>query len=147
MSLKKEQVEGKKDKIEKSEKTKEETSSILFKGDKREEMKDSWCDISSPLNSLSSEEKFEALKMENEGSLVYKMQSQFFNFLTITFGTKSNHGMKAKQEDMGKEISAGYEDTSISLCLNPFLLCREFSFKDLNFNQELGFNLHQNIKF
>ncbi|KAI5662516.1 hypothetical protein M9H77_21839 [Catharanthus roseus] len=51
-----EQVEEKKNEIEKSEETKEEMSSILFEGDKREETKESCCDISLLLNSLSSEE-------------------------------------------------------------------------------------------
>ncbi|KAI5662517.1 hypothetical protein M9H77_21840 [Catharanthus roseus] len=71
--------------------------------------------------------------MENEGSLRYKLykiinflpSTSFFdkiqpNFLTTTCGTKPNHGMKAKEEGMGKELSISYEDTSISLSLNPF---------------------------
>ncbi|KAI5669026.1 hypothetical protein M9H77_18879 [Catharanthus roseus] len=37
--------------------------------------------------------------------------------------------MKAK--DMGKELSIGFKDTSLSLSLNPFLLYHEFSFKEL----------------
>ncbi|KAI5682196.1 hypothetical protein M9H77_03424 [Catharanthus roseus] len=95
-------------------------------------MRESYSDISSPLNLLSNKEKFEAQNMENEGSLCYKLyktisflastfflsfiiniQSQFFNFLTITCGTKLNHGMR-------KKLSTGYEDTSISLSLNLF---------------------------
>ncbi|KAI5677518.1 hypothetical protein M9H77_08468 [Catharanthus roseus] len=55
-SFKEERVEEKKDEIENNKETKEEMSSILFEGDKREEMRESCCDISSPLNSLSSEE-------------------------------------------------------------------------------------------
>ncbi|KAI5668266.1 hypothetical protein M9H77_18119 [Catharanthus roseus] len=35
------------------------------------------------------------------------------------------------KEKHGKELSIGYEDTSIILSLNPFLLCHEFSFKEL----------------
>ncbi|KAI5681950.1 hypothetical protein M9H77_03178 [Catharanthus roseus] len=92
-SLKEEEKEEKQDETEKIEETKEEMSSILFEGDKREEMKESCCNISSPLNSLSSEEvnlftnsnnhflacfspglkKFEAQNMENEGNLCYKL--------------------------------------------------------------------------
>ncbi|KAI5682079.1 hypothetical protein M9H77_03307 [Catharanthus roseus] len=66
-----------------------------------------------------------------------KIQSQFFIFLTTTCGTKPNHGMKAKEEGMGKELNIGYEDTSISLSLNPSLLCHEFSFKELKLFLEL----------
>ncbi|KAI5667653.1 hypothetical protein M9H77_17506 [Catharanthus roseus] len=51
---------------------------------------------------------------------------------STTCGTKLKHGMEAKVEGMGKELSIGYEDTSISLSLNPFLLCHDFSFKELN---------------
>ncbi|KAI5667948.1 hypothetical protein M9H77_17801 [Catharanthus roseus] len=72
-------------------------------GDKREEMRESCCDISSPLHSLSTEET----------------QPQFFNVLTTTYGTKPNHRMKAKDEGMEKELSVGYEDTSIILYLKP----------------------------
>ncbi|KAI5653598.1 hypothetical protein M9H77_30785 [Catharanthus roseus] len=39
--------------------------------------------------------------------------------------------MKAKGEGMGKEHRIGYEDTSISLSLNIFLLCHELSSKEL----------------
>ncbi|KAI5669854.1 hypothetical protein M9H77_19707 [Catharanthus roseus] len=67
-----------------------------------------------------------------------RIQSQFFNFLTTTCGTKSNHGMKAKGDDMEKELSISYEDTSISLSLNIFLLCRELSFKELKLFLELN---------
>ncbi|KAI5667469.1 hypothetical protein M9H77_17322 [Catharanthus roseus] len=48
-------------------------------------MRESCCDISSPLNSLSSEE-------------MNLIQSQFLDFLTTICGTKPNHGMKAKEE-------------------------------------------------
>ncbi|KAI5653027.1 hypothetical protein M9H77_30214 [Catharanthus roseus] len=41
--------------------------------------------------------------------------------------------MKAKEEGMGKELSIGFEDTSLSLSLNLFLYYHEFSFKDLKF--------------
>ncbi|KAI5652288.1 hypothetical protein M9H77_29475 [Catharanthus roseus] len=51
-SFKEEQVEEKTDEIEKSDETKEEMSSILVEGDKREEMGESCCEISSPSNSL-----------------------------------------------------------------------------------------------
>ncbi|KAI5682509.1 hypothetical protein M9H77_03737 [Catharanthus roseus] len=183
-SLKEEENEEKQDESENSEETKEEKSSILFEGDKGEEMKESCCDISSPLNSLSSEEvnsftnsnkhflscfspcvrKFEAQNMEIEGILCYKLyktisfipstsflffdfiineynccsfpifsdriQSQLFNFLTTTCGTKPNRGMKAKEERIGKDISIGYEYTPISLSLQPFLLCHELTFKE-----------------
>ncbi|KAI5663389.1 hypothetical protein M9H77_22712 [Catharanthus roseus] len=109
-------------------------SSMSFEGDKREEIRESCCDISSQLNSLSSEEKFEAGNMENEGILgcmLYKtisflhstsllIQSQFFYFLTTICGIKLNHGLKAKGEGMGKELSIGYEDTSIKkFCDTP----------------------------
>ncbi|KAI5667358.1 hypothetical protein M9H77_17211 [Catharanthus roseus] len=99
----KEEKEEKQDETEKCEEEKEEMSSILFKGDKREEMKESCCDISSPLNSLSSKEvnlftksnnhflvylsprvqKFEAQNMENEGSLGYKLY-KIISFLHST---------------------------------------------------------------
>ncbi|KAI5682059.1 hypothetical protein M9H77_03287 [Catharanthus roseus] len=91
-SLKEEQVNEKKNEMEKSERTKE-------KGDKGEEMKDSRCDVSSSLNSLSTEEvnlftnsnnhflacfpqtvqKFEAQNMENTEILGYKL------YKTISF--------------------------------------------------------------
>ncbi|KAI5681183.1 hypothetical protein M9H77_02410 [Catharanthus roseus] len=51
-----------------------------------------------------------------------KVQPQFLNFLTTTCTTKSNHWMKVKGGGVGKELSIGYEDTSISLSLNPFSL-------------------------
>ncbi|KAI5683074.1 hypothetical protein M9H77_04302 [Catharanthus roseus] len=74
-------------------------SLMIFEEDKREEMKESYCDISSPLNSLSSKkvnlftnsnnhflacysqsvQKFEAQNMENEGSLGYQL------YKTISF--------------------------------------------------------------
>ncbi|KAI5653047.1 hypothetical protein M9H77_30234 [Catharanthus roseus] len=66
-----------------------------------------------------------------------RIQSQFLNFLTTTCGTKRNHGMKAKEEGMGKELSNGFEDTSLSLSLNPFLYYHEFSFKELKLFLEL----------
>ncbi|KAI5663927.1 hypothetical protein M9H77_23250 [Catharanthus roseus] len=101
-------------------------------------MRESCCDISSSLNSHSSEEKFEAQNIENEGSLGYKLyktisflsstsfliQPKFLNFLTTTCGIKSNHRMKAKGESM---------ERSLALAMNPFLLCHELSFKELNF--------------
>ncbi|KAI5676469.1 hypothetical protein M9H77_07419 [Catharanthus roseus] len=49
-----------------------------------------------------------------------RIQIQFLNFLTTTCGTKSNYAKKAKEEGMGKKLSIGYDDTSISLSLNPF---------------------------
>ncbi|KAI5657997.1 hypothetical protein M9H77_26790 [Catharanthus roseus] len=68
-----------------------------------------------------------------------RIQSQSFNFLTITCGTKPNHGMKAKGEGMEKELSIGYEGISISLSLNPFLLCHELSFKELKLFLEFDY--------
>ncbi|KAI5659348.1 hypothetical protein M9H77_28141 [Catharanthus roseus] len=56
--------------------------------------------------------------MENEGSLI---QSQFLNFSTTTCGTKSNHGIKAKEEGMGKELSIGYKGIDNSF-FKPFSL-------------------------
>ncbi|KAI5652469.1 hypothetical protein M9H77_29656 [Catharanthus roseus] len=44
-----------------------------------------------------------------------RIQSQFLNFLITIYGTKPNHGMKAKEQGMEKELSIGYEDTSLSL--------------------------------
>ncbi|KAI5671334.1 hypothetical protein M9H77_11698 [Catharanthus roseus] len=133
-------------------------SLMIFERDKREEMKERYCDISSPLNSLPSEEmnlftnsnnhflaffsqsvqKFEAQNMENEESLDYNIKSQFLDFLTTIRGTKPIHGIKAKGEGMGKELSVGYEDTLISLSLNHFLLCHELSFKELKLFLELN---------
>ncbi|KAI5673659.1 hypothetical protein M9H77_14023 [Catharanthus roseus] len=46
-----------------------------------------------------------------------KIQPQFSNFLTTTCGTKQNHGMKAK-EDMGKDLSIGFENTSLNHVLS-----------------------------
>ncbi|KAI5653440.1 hypothetical protein M9H77_30627 [Catharanthus roseus] len=46
---------------------------------------------------------------------------------------KPIHGMKAKGEGIGEELTVSYEDTSISLPLKPFLLCHELSFKELKF--------------
>ncbi|KAI5676368.1 hypothetical protein M9H77_07318 [Catharanthus roseus] len=71
-------------------------------------------------------------------TLVPLIQPQSLDFLTTICGTNSNHGMKAKGEGMGKELGIGYEDTSISLSLNPFLLCHEFSFKELKLFLELN---------
>ncbi|KAI5677450.1 hypothetical protein M9H77_08400 [Catharanthus roseus] len=104
-SLKEEQVEEKQDEIEKSEETKEDMRLRIFEGDKREKMKESCCDISSSLNSLSNEEvnlftnsnnhflscfspsmqKFEAQKMENEGSLGYKLYKTKSFLLSTSF--------------------------------------------------------------
>ncbi|KAI5683012.1 hypothetical protein M9H77_04240 [Catharanthus roseus] len=77
----------------------------------------------------SEERKEEMSLMIFEGDKREEMreiQHQFLNFLTTTCGKNSNHGKKAIGEGMGKELSMGYEDTSISLSLNPFLLCHEF---------------------
>ncbi|KAI5681750.1 hypothetical protein M9H77_02978 [Catharanthus roseus] len=100
--FKEEQVKEKQYEIEKSEKTKEEMSLMIFEGDKGEEVREICCDISSLLNSLSSEEmnlftnsinhfracispcakKIEAQDLENEGSLYYKLYKtiSFLNF-------------------------------------------------------------------
>ncbi|KAI5673881.1 hypothetical protein M9H77_14245 [Catharanthus roseus] len=40
------------------------------------------------------------------------LNSISIDFLTTTCGTKPNHGMKTKEEGMGKKLSIGYEDTS-----------------------------------
>ncbi|KAI5662181.1 hypothetical protein M9H77_21504 [Catharanthus roseus] len=77
-----------------------------------------------------------------------KIQSQFLNFLPTTCGTKPNHRMKAKEEGMGKELSIGLEDTSLSLSLNPFLLYHELPFKELKLFLELYasyVNLDRNV--
>ncbi|KAI5677093.1 hypothetical protein M9H77_08043 [Catharanthus roseus] len=69
-------------------------------------------------------------------SRMARILSQFLNFLTTTFG-ESDHRMKAKEEGIGKELNIGFEETSLSLSLNPFLLYREFSFKELKLFLEL----------
>ncbi|KAI5676210.1 hypothetical protein M9H77_07160 [Catharanthus roseus] len=104
-------------------------------------MKESCCDISSSLNSLSSEEvklftnsnnhflacfspsvqKFEVHNMENEEILIYKL-CKTISFLPSASFLKPNHGMKAREEGMGKELSISFEDTSLSLSLNPLFL-------------------------
>ncbi|KAI5676255.1 hypothetical protein M9H77_07205 [Catharanthus roseus] len=70
--------------------------------------------------------------MEKEGSLGYKLyktisflpftsfliQPQFLNFLITTCRTKPNHGIKAKEEGMGKELSISLEDTSLNYALS-----------------------------
>ncbi|KAI5667321.1 hypothetical protein M9H77_17174 [Catharanthus roseus] len=66
-----------------------------------------------------------------------RIQSQFFNFLIETCGAKPDHGMKAKEEGMGQELSIGCEDKPISLSLKPFLLCHEFFFKESKLFLEL----------
>ncbi|KAI5676227.1 hypothetical protein M9H77_07177 [Catharanthus roseus] len=71
-------------------------------------------------------------------SFVIEFNLNSLNFLTTTIGTKSNHGMKAEGEGMGKELSIGYEDTTISLSLHPSLLCYELSFKELTLFLELN---------
>ncbi|KAI5672709.1 hypothetical protein M9H77_13073 [Catharanthus roseus] len=59
--------------------------------------------------------RFEVLKHERQRQGRERIQSQSFNFLTTTCGTKSNHGMKAKGEGMGKELSI------VGNCMvNPF---------------------------
>ncbi|KAI5653180.1 hypothetical protein M9H77_30367 [Catharanthus roseus] len=113
-SLKEEHEKEKQNDIEKSEETKEEMSLMIFGGDKREEIKESCCDTSLPLISVSSKE-----------------------LLPTTCGTKPNHGMKSKEEGMGKELSIGFEYTSLSLSLNPFLLYHDFAFKELKLFLEL----------
>ncbi|KAI5667708.1 hypothetical protein M9H77_17561 [Catharanthus roseus] len=138
-SLTQEQEKEKQDEIEKSEETKEEMSLMVFEGDKREEMRESCCDISSLLNSLSSEEKFEAQNMENQGSLDYKLYktitflpstsfiipSQFLDSLTTICGTKSNRGMKAKGE--GHEFYFKELNAVVRKC--PRLSILSFSFQ------------------
>ncbi|KAI5667666.1 hypothetical protein M9H77_17519 [Catharanthus roseus] len=69
--------------------------------------------------------------------MIDKIQPQFFNILTTTCRIKPNHGMKVKEEGMEKELSLSYEDTSMSLSLNPFLLCHELSSKELKLFLEL----------
>ncbi|KAI5667711.1 hypothetical protein M9H77_17564 [Catharanthus roseus] len=66
-----------------------------------------------------------------------RIKSQLLNFLTTTCRTKPNPGMKAKEEGIGKELNIGYEDISISLSLNLFLLYHDFSFKVLKLFLEL----------
>ncbi|KAI5650009.1 hypothetical protein M9H77_36014 [Catharanthus roseus] len=53
-------------------------------------------------------------------------------FMESLMGEKST-----KVDEHGKELSIGYEDTSIRLSLNPFLLRHEFSFKELKLFLEL----------
>ncbi|KAI5681841.1 hypothetical protein M9H77_03069 [Catharanthus roseus] len=96
-------------------------SSIPFEGDKRDEMKEDCCDIISPLNSLSSEEN----------------SIPICGLLNYNLWNRPNHGMKVKGEGIGKELSINYEDTSISLSSNLFLLCHEFSFKELKSNYRI----------
>ncbi|KAI5653002.1 hypothetical protein M9H77_30189 [Catharanthus roseus] len=57
--------------------------------------------------------------------------------LNYNLWNKPNQGMKAKEEGVGKELSIGYDDTLISLSLNPFLLYHEFCFKELKLFLEL----------
>ncbi|KAI5664548.1 hypothetical protein M9H77_23871 [Catharanthus roseus] len=99
--------------------------------------------------------------MEHERILGYKLyktisflpstsvfiQPQLLNFLTTTCGTKPNHRMKAKEEGMGKELSIGFEDTSLRLYLNPFLLYHEFSFKEFVALRNLVDIYANNMKF
>ncbi|KAI5668831.1 hypothetical protein M9H77_18684 [Catharanthus roseus] len=66
-----------------------------------------------------------------------RIQPQFLNFLTTTYGTKSKHWMKAKGEGLGKELNIGYAGTSISLSINTFLLWNESSFKEFKLFFEL----------
>ncbi|KAI5681509.1 hypothetical protein M9H77_02737 [Catharanthus roseus] len=92
-----------------------------------------------------AKEKFMESLMDEKSTKVDELSKaqdvvdrKFFNFLTTTCGTKSNYGMKAKEKGMGKELSIGYEDTSISFSLNPFLLRHELSFKELKLCLELN---------
>ncbi|KAI5653324.1 hypothetical protein M9H77_30511 [Catharanthus roseus] len=104
-SFKEEQVEEKQDEIQKSEEINKEISLIIFEEGKREEMREICCDISSALNSLSSEEmnlftnstnhflacfspsvqNFEAQNIENEESLCYKLYKTIRFLLSISF--------------------------------------------------------------
>ncbi|KAI5653595.1 hypothetical protein M9H77_30782 [Catharanthus roseus] len=110
-SLKEEQVEEKQDEIEKSEKTKEELSLMIFEGDKREEMRESCCDIISPLNSLSSEEP-----------------NLFTNFINHFFDWFSPSVQKFEAQDLGNEgrvnivlrIVCLYVTLVGNLMVNPF---------------------------
>ncbi|KAI5668263.1 hypothetical protein M9H77_18116 [Catharanthus roseus] len=45
------------------------------------------------------------------------IQPQSLNFLATTCGKKSNHGMKAKEEGMEKELSISFKDTSLNCTL------------------------------
>ncbi|KAI5672354.1 hypothetical protein M9H77_12718 [Catharanthus roseus] len=71
-------------------------------------MRENYCDISSSLTHV----------------LRRRIQSQFLNFLTTTFGTKPNHGMKAKEKDMGKEHRIG-----IKVVLRVVYLLCDFGWK------------------
>ncbi|KAI5667651.1 hypothetical protein M9H77_17504 [Catharanthus roseus] len=96
---------------------------------------------------LENMNKFEAQNMEYEVNLGYKLYKTIsflpsISFLSFDFIINESNksqilGRKAKEEGMGKELSIGYEDTSISLSLNPFLLCHEFYFKELKLFLEL----------
>ncbi|KAI5681248.1 hypothetical protein M9H77_02475 [Catharanthus roseus] len=65
---------------------------------------------------IENHESLKEEQVEEKQEEIEITQSQFFNLLTTSCGTKSNHGMKAKEEGMGKEPSIGYEDTSIKSC-------------------------------
>ncbi|KAI5681337.1 hypothetical protein M9H77_02564 [Catharanthus roseus] len=70
--------------------------------------------------------EFQEMMLENGGNYVNKderIQSQFLNFLTTTCGTKPNHRMKVKEEGIGKELSIGFEDTSLNFDIDHMLKC------------------------
>ncbi|KAI5664505.1 hypothetical protein M9H77_23828 [Catharanthus roseus] len=58
-------------------------------------------------------------------------QSQFLNSVATTCGMKPSHGMGAKVESMGHELSVSHEDIIISFSINLYRLCHELSFKEL----------------
>lgn len=51
--------------------------------------------------------------------------------LISMLGKNQTMGCEDQGGGMGKEFSVNYEDITISLSLNPFLLCHEISFKEL----------------
>ncbi|KAI5676924.1 hypothetical protein M9H77_07874 [Catharanthus roseus] len=79
----------KQDEIQKSEETKKEKSLMIFEGDKREQIKQSCCDISSSVTSLSSEEEFLFLKLINP-RLLRSLGHSFPEVLAIKLGKSSS---------------------------------------------------------
>ncbi|KAI5668778.1 hypothetical protein M9H77_18631 [Catharanthus roseus] len=71
--------------------------------------------------------------MEHERILRYKL------YKTISFFPSTS--------GMGKELSIGFEDTSIRLYLNPFLLYHEFSVKEFVVLRNFVYIYAKNMKF
>ncbi|KAI5682759.1 hypothetical protein M9H77_03987 [Catharanthus roseus] len=84
------------------------------------------------MESSMGEKSTKANKLSQAQDILDRKNSiSILELLNYNLWNKVKSWMKAKGEGMGKELSIGFENTSLSLYLNPFLLYHEFSFKEL----------------